>query len=89
LLIQSLLALLLLAHAAVAADPLPSWNDTAPKKAIVAFVDEATKPGSRGFVPVEERTATFDKGLDEALAKGWTVASMKDDWKIIYASEKK
>ncbi len=24
------------------------------------------------------------KGLDEAAAKGWTVVSMKDDWKTIY-----
>lgn len=60
LLVKCLLALLLLANTAFAADPLPSWNDTAPKKAIVAFVEEVTKPGSRGFVPVEERIATFD-----------------------------
>jgi phosphoserine phosphatase len=26
----------------------------------------------------------LDKGLDEANAKGWTVVSMKDDWKTIY-----
>jgi len=26
----------------------------------------------------------LDKGLDEAKAKGWTVASMKDDWKTIF-----
>jgi phosphoserine phosphatase len=26
----------------------------------------------------------LDKGLDEARAKGWTVVSMKDDWKAIY-----
>jgi len=31
----------------------------------------------------------FDKALDEALAKGWTVVSMKDDWKIIYVGDKK
>jgi len=60
LLIKCILGLLLLVSTAFAADPLPSWNDTAPKKAIVAFVDEVTKPGSRGFVPVEERIATFD-----------------------------
>ncbi len=45
---------------AVAADPLPSWNDTAPKKAIVAFVERVTKKGSPDFVPVAERIATFD-----------------------------
>ena len=26
----------------------------------------------------------LDKGLDEALAKGWTVVDMKRDWKVIY-----
>jgi len=26
----------------------------------------------------------LDKGLDEAKAKGWTITSMKDDWKVIY-----
>jgi hypothetical protein len=41
-------------------DPLPSWNDTAPKKAILAFVEKVTKEGSPDFVPVEERIATFD-----------------------------
>ena len=26
----------------------------------------------------------LDKGLDEALARGWTVVDMKKDWKVIY-----
>lgn len=26
----------------------------------------------------------LDKGLDEAASKGWTVVSMKDDWKVIF-----
>jgi hypothetical protein len=46
--------------AAQAADPLPSWNDGASKKAIVAFVDKVTKEGTPDFVPVAERIATFD-----------------------------
>jgi phosphoglycolate phosphatase-like HAD superfamily hydrolase len=50
----------LLAHAALAADPLPSWNDTGPKQAIVQFVEKVTKQGSADFVPVPERIATFD-----------------------------
>ena len=41
-------------------DPLPSWNDTAPKKAIVAFVEKVTKEGSPDFVPPGERIAAFD-----------------------------
>ena len=27
----------------------------------------------------------LDKALDEANAKGWTVVSMKNDWKKIFA----
>ncbi len=57
---KSLLVLLLLASTALAADPLPSWNDTAPKKAIVAFVERVTKEGSHAYVPAPERIATFD-----------------------------
>jgi hypothetical protein len=41
-------------------EPLPSWNDTMPKKAIVAFVEKVTKEGSPDFVPPAERIATFD-----------------------------
>jgi hypothetical protein len=43
-----------------AQDPLPSWNDTSPKKAIIAFVERVTKEGSPDFVRPEERIATFD-----------------------------
>ena len=55
------LALLLgLAGPATAAvDPLPSWHDTAPKRAIVVFVARVTQPGPN-FVPSPERIAVFD-----------------------------
>lgn len=46
--------------AKVGADPLPSWTDTAPKKAIIAFVAKVTKAGSPDFVPPAERVAVFD-----------------------------
>ena len=55
-----LLTLLLLTNAAFPADPLPSWNDTAPKKAIIAFVEKVTKEGSADFVPPAERIAVYD-----------------------------
>jgi phosphoserine phosphatase len=45
---------------ALAADALPSWNATAPKKAIVAFVEKVTRQGSPDFVPAPERIAVFD-----------------------------
>lgn len=43
-----------------AADPLPSWNDTGSKQAIVAFVKKVTRKGSADFVQPSERIATFD-----------------------------
>jgi hypothetical protein len=42
------------------ADPLPSWNDGASKRAILDFVSRTTSAGNRDFVPVAERLATFD-----------------------------
>ncbi len=42
------------------ADPLPSWNDTAPKKAIIDFVEKVTTTGSSDFVPAPKRIAVFD-----------------------------
>lgn len=43
-----------------AADPLPSWNETPTKAAIVSFVNRATREGSPEFVPPAERIAVFD-----------------------------
>ena len=43
-----------------AADPLPSWNDTAAKTAIVAFVEAVTDPKGKDFVAPAERIAVFD-----------------------------
>jgi len=53
-------ALLTSFSAAAQTDPLPSWHDTATKKAIVAFVQKVTREGSPDFVPPAERIATFD-----------------------------
>jgi hypothetical protein len=41
-------------------DPLPSWNESARKKAILDFVARTTTAGGADFVPVPERIATFD-----------------------------
>ena len=54
-------AVLILSNFAYAqSDPLPSWNNTAPKKSIIEFVEKTTKTGSPDFVPLAERIATFD-----------------------------
>jgi phosphoglycolate phosphatase-like HAD superfamily hydrolase len=42
------------------AEPLPSWNDTASRQAILRFVGRVTAAGSTDFVPVPERIAVFD-----------------------------
>src|SRR5262245_27226285 len=47
-------------ESAASGDPLPSWNNTGPKQAIISFVAKVTKEGSPDFVPVRERIATFD-----------------------------
>lgn len=41
-------------------DPLPSWNDRALKKAIIEYVKKVTNAADPGFIPVEDRIATFD-----------------------------
>jgi phosphoglycolate phosphatase-like HAD superfamily hydrolase len=53
-------AVLTVGFCAHAADPLPSWNDTASKRAIIAFLAKVTKEGSADFIPASERIATFD-----------------------------
>jgi hypothetical protein len=42
------------------ADPLPSWNDTDAKAAIIEFVEGVTDPASDSFVPEDDRIAVFD-----------------------------
>jgi len=49
-----------MAGAAIAADPLPSWNAGAARSAILEFVDRVTQEGDHDFVPREERIAVFD-----------------------------
>ncbi|EGB13911.1 nonspecific acid phosphatase precursor [Pseudodesulfovibrio mercurii] len=45
---------------ALAADPLPSWNDGPAKRAVMDFVTRTTLEGGPDFIPVPERIATFD-----------------------------
>lgn len=52
--------LALIAPAFAQTDPLPSWNDTPTKQAIVAFVAKVTQAGGTDFVPEQQRIAVFD-----------------------------
>ncbi|PVB60409.1 HAD family hydrolase [Labrenzia sp. 011] len=42
------------------ADPLPSWNNTETKQAILEFVEATTTPGSERYLDPAARIATFD-----------------------------
>jgi phosphoglycolate phosphatase-like HAD superfamily hydrolase len=42
-------------------DPLPSWNNGASKKAIIAFVKDTTEKSSSKYVEPKDRVATFDQ----------------------------
>jgi hypothetical protein len=46
--------------AAEDADPLPSWNDGAARRSVVAFVERVTRENGPDFVPAAERIAAFD-----------------------------
>ncbi|HTX54162.1 MAG TPA: HAD family hydrolase, partial [Candidatus Baltobacteraceae bacterium] len=58
--LSTVLFVITFALPALAADPLPSWNDGKAKQSIITFVENVTKPGSPDFVPVPERIAVFD-----------------------------
>jgi phosphoglycolate phosphatase-like HAD superfamily hydrolase len=51
----------LVSAVAYAQDPLPSWNDSPAKQAIMDFVRTTTDQASTKFVPPEARIATFDQ----------------------------
>jgi phosphoglycolate phosphatase-like HAD superfamily hydrolase len=57
----TMLATLVLALSAQAADPLPSWNDGAAKQAILSILKEVTDKSSSKYVQPEDRIATFDQ----------------------------
>ena len=42
------------------ADPLPSWNESNSKTAIIEFVRKTTEEGGVDFIPVADRVACFD-----------------------------
>jgi len=74
-------------------DPLPSWNDGATKSSILDFVARVTTQGGPGFVPVDQRIATFDNDrtlwvkqpmyvqLAFALDRVKVMAPMHPEWK--------
>ncbi|MDU8885740.1 HAD family hydrolase [Yeosuana sp. MJ-SS3] len=41
-------------------DPLPSWNESQSKSAIISYVEDVTNTTSTNFIPITDRIATFD-----------------------------
>jgi len=67
-----------------AEDPLSLLNDGPAKQAILEYAY-----GSAQGLP-DTKVGTFAQALyDEATKNGWTVISMKDDWKVIFPFESK
>lgn len=74
-------------------DPLPSWNDTPAKQAIIEFVGRVTVVGSADFVAPSDRIATFDNDgtlwveqpmyvqIAFALDRVRALAPMHPEWK--------
>jgi hypothetical protein len=78
---------------AAQSDPLPSWNDGAPKQAILEFVRVTTDRTSPKYVAPKQRIATFDQDgtlwvehpmytqLVFALARVAALAPQHPEWK--------
>ena len=58
--IRLFLCSLVLMSVTQAEDLLPSWADTAPKQAILDFVERVSTPNGKDFVPEQNRLAVFD-----------------------------
>jgi phosphoserine phosphatase len=86
---------LLAVTAAMAQDPLPSWNDGAAKQAISQFVKTTTDQSSPYYVPPDQRIATFDQDgttwvehpmytqVVFALDRVKTLAPQHPEWKTV------
>ena len=59
------------------------WTTAGDRRALRAPSSITTTP--RASMPTTaHRSRQLDEALDEAAAKGWTVVSMKDDWKTVF-----
>jgi phosphoglycolate phosphatase-like HAD superfamily hydrolase len=58
---------------------------TGPRFALFVHHDDATREFAYDRADHLQR---FNTGWDEAVAKGWTVVSMKDDWKTVFPPAK-
>jgi hypothetical protein len=64
------------------------WTDANPLKTFKLYVHHTDSVREWSY-DRKSHIGTFDKGLDEANEKKWTIVDMQNDWKIIYPFEKK
>lgn len=62
------------------------WTDSNKYKSFQLYVHHTDSVREWAY-DRDSHIGKFDKGLDEAKEKGWTVIDMKNDWKIIYPFE--
>lgn len=61
--------------------PRRGYGRTGPHFALFVHHDDAVREYAYDR---KDKLAPLDKGWDEAIKRGWTVVSMKNDWKTIY-----
>lgn len=63
------------------------WADSNPLKNFQVYVHHTDSVREWAY-DRHTHFGKFDKGLDEAIEKGWIVIDMAKDWKVVYPSEK-
>jgi hypothetical protein len=87
-------------HQHIGRRPIAAFGNSDGDQQMLEWTAAGTGPRFMGLVHhtdaarewAYDRTSSIgrlDKALDEAQAKGWTVVSMKDDWKTIFPPETK
>jgi phosphoserine phosphatase len=62
------------------------WTAAGPGKRLMLYLHHTDSVREWAY-DRESAVGRLDQGLDEAQEKGWTVISMKDDWKVVYPFE--
>jgi len=62
------------------------WTDSNPLKSFKLYVHHTDSVREWAY-DRKSPIGTFDKGLDEAMQKGWTVVDMANDWRVVYPFE--
>jgi hypothetical protein len=82
-------------HSHIGRRPLAAFGNSDGDLEMLRWTTSGSRPGFALFVHHTDAerewsydrsssVGRFDKGLDEAKAKGWTLVDMKRDWKVIY-----